>query len=69
MIKEATAALIDGKDLTYEQANAVINEIMNGKKVGTLFLSKEHARDAENEIAPELPQYRRAAKKLKKVKN
>lgn len=30
MIKEATAALIDGKDLTYEQANAVINEIMNG---------------------------------------
>lgn len=31
MIKEATAALIDGKDLTYEQANAVINEIMNGE--------------------------------------
>lgn len=31
MIKEATAALIDGKDLTYEQANAVINEIMSGE--------------------------------------
>ena len=31
MIKEATAALINGKDLTYEQANAVINEIMNGE--------------------------------------
>ena len=31
MIKEATAALIDGKELTYEQANAVINEIMNGE--------------------------------------
>ena len=31
MIKEATAALIDGKDLAYEQANAVINEIMNGE--------------------------------------
>ena len=31
MIKEATAALINGKDLTYEQANAVIDEIMNGE--------------------------------------
>ena len=31
MIKEATAALIDHKDLTYEQANAVVNEIMNGE--------------------------------------
>ena len=31
MIKEATAALIDHNNLTYEQANAVVNEIMNGE--------------------------------------
>lgn len=31
MIQEATALLIDRKDLSYEQANAVINEIMNGE--------------------------------------
>ena len=31
MIKEATAALIDHNNLTYEQANAVVNESMNGE--------------------------------------
>ena len=31
MIKEATAALIDHNNLTYEQVNAVVNEIMNGE--------------------------------------
>lgn len=31
MIQEATALLIDRKDLSYEQANAVINEIMSGE--------------------------------------
>ena len=31
MIKEATAALIDHNNLPYEQANAVVNEIMNGE--------------------------------------
>ena len=31
MIKEATAKLIDKKDLTYKEANEVIDEIMSGK--------------------------------------
>lgn len=31
MIQEATAKLIDQKDLTYDEANAVIDEIMSGK--------------------------------------
>ena len=31
MIKEATVKLIDKEDLTYEEANAVIDEIMSGK--------------------------------------
>ncbi len=31
MIREATAALIDRKDLSYEDAQAVINEIMSGE--------------------------------------
>lgn len=31
MIKEATAKLIEKKDLTYEEANACINEIMSGE--------------------------------------
>lgn len=31
MIKEATAKLIEGQDLTYEEANACINEIMSGQ--------------------------------------
>ncbi|MDO4261840.1 MAG: anthranilate phosphoribosyltransferase [Eubacteriales bacterium] len=30
MIREATASLIDGRDLTYGQANEVMNEIMSG---------------------------------------
>lgn len=31
MIREATAKLIEGQDLTYEEANACINEIMSGQ--------------------------------------
>ncbi|SHJ85209.1 glutamate 5-kinase [Hespellia stercorisuis DSM 15480] len=43
-----------------------INDIMAGKKVGTLFLSKEHTDITENELSPEVPHYRRATKRVKK---
>ncbi len=44
-----------------------INDIMAGKKVGTLFLSKEHGKEMENELAPERAQFRRQIKRLKKA--
>ncbi|MDD3404111.1 MAG: glutamate 5-kinase [Hespellia sp.] len=39
-----------------------INDIMMGKKVGTLFLSKHHDELTENELAPVVPEYRSKAK-------
>ena len=39
-----------------------INDIMAGKRRGTLFLSKEHGKDEKNELAPERPQFRRQEK-------
>lgn len=44
----------------------VINDIVNGKKIGTLFLSKGHGFTGENEVAPEKPEFRRKEKRLKK---
>ena len=35
-----------------------INDIMAGKKVGTLFLAKNHRYDGENELGPERDAYR-----------
>ena len=43
-----------------------INDIMAGKKIGTLFLSKEHGKQMENELAPERAKFRRQVKNLKK---
>ena len=40
-----------------------INDVMAGKKVGTLFLSKDRGDLAGNEMAPVREQYRRQAKK------
>ena len=39
-----------------------INEIMAGKKVGTLFLSAKSEEVIENELSPERPEFRRKAK-------
>ena len=55
MIKEATAALIDGKDLTYEQANAVINEIMNGETSQVQTAAFLTALSTKGETIEELP--------------
>ena len=41
--------------------------IMAGKKIGTLFLSKEHGKQMENELAPERAKFRRQVKNLKKL--
>ena len=42
------------------------DDIMAGKKIGTLFLSKEHGKQMENELAPERAKFRRQVKNLKK---
>lgn len=44
-----------------------INDIMAGKKVGTLFLSRQHGKELENELAPERAKFRRQVKRLKKA--
>ena len=44
-----------------------INDIMAGKKIGTLFLSKEHGKAVEDELSPERPQFRRKSKKARKA--
>ena len=46
-----------------------INDIMAGKKIGTLFLSAEHGRAAEDELSPEREQYRRREKKARKAES
>jgi glutamate 5-kinase len=63
--KIATAA---GTDMIIANGRNIytINDIMSGKKVGTLFLAGNHEPDQEHELAPERAQYRRQAKKQKK---
>ena len=46
-----------------------INDIMAGKKIGTLFLSKEHGKAVEDELSPERAQFRRQSKKARKSEN
>ncbi len=58
-----------GADMVIANGDSIytINDIMAGKKVGTLFLSKQHGIELENELAPERAQFRRQAKRQKKV--
>ena len=67
-INAAKIATSAGADMVIANGKSIytINDIVNGKKVGTLFLAKEHANGVENEISSERPQYRRAAKRAKK---
>lgn len=46
-----------------------INDIMAGKKIGTLFLSKEHGKAVEDELSPERAQFRRQSKKARKTED
>ncbi len=43
-----------------------INDVLAGKKIGTLFLSKNSGYTGENELAPEKEQFRRQAKRKRK---
>lgn len=43
-----------------------INDVMAGKKVGTLFVSEKSGYQGENELAPVREQYRRQAKRMRK---
>lgn len=44
-----------------------INDIMAGKKVGTLFLSAPQEENPDNELAPERAQFRRQVKRRRKA--
>lgn len=67
-IDAAKIATASGADMVIANGANIysINDIMAGKKIGTLFLSREHGMALENELAPERAMYRRQAKKQKK---
>lgn len=66
-LKAAQIAVEAGTDMVIADGKNVyvINDIINGKKVGTLFLSKNHSYQGENELAPERSLYRRKTKSAK----
>ena len=65
----ARIATDSGADMVIANGDIIyaINDIMSGKKVGTLFLSREHGKELENELAPERAQFRRQVKRQKKM--
>lgn len=67
-VKAAKIVTQSGADMVIANGDNIyaINDIMAGKKIGTLFLSKKHGKELQNELAPETPLYRRPAKKAKK---
>ena len=67
-VNAAKIATSAGADMIIANGDNIyaINDIMAGKKIGTLFLSKEHGKQMENELAPERAKFRRQVKNLKK---
>ncbi|MBA4698156.1 MAG: glutamate 5-kinase [Ruminococcus sp.] len=67
-IAAAKIATASGADMVIANGENIysINDIMAGKKIGTLFLSNEHDQEPGYELSPERVQYRRQAKKQKK---
>ncbi len=65
-IEAAKICVEAGSDMVIANGESiyVINDIMAGKRVGTLFLAGEH--EKENELAKEREQYRRIAKRRKR---
>ena len=59
-IEAAKIATEAGADMVIANGDNIyaINDIMAGKKVGTLFLAKNHRYDGENEFGPERDAYR-----------
>lgn len=64
-IEAAKIATASGTDMVIANGNNIytINDIMAGKKVGTLFLAQGHTFGEENEVAPGKDIYRRRRKK------
>lgn len=64
-IEAAKIATAAGADMVIANGKNIytINDIMAGKKIGTLFLSKENGEKLENEVSPQRAQYRRQAKR------
>lgn len=67
-IEAAKLATAAGADMVIANGRNIyaINDIMAGKKIGTLFLSKSNQHAGGNELAPEREQYRRAGKRKRK---
>ena len=59
-IEAAKIATEAGADMVIANGDNIyaINDIMAGKKVGTLFLAKNHRYDGQNELGPERDAYR-----------
>lgn len=68
-IRAAKIVTASGADMVIANGDNIyaVNDIMAGKKVGTLFLSREHGKGMKNELAPETPQFRRKAKNARKT--
>lgn len=66
-IEAAKVATKSGADMVIANGDNIytINDIMAGKKIGTLFVAESEEWD-ENELAPMREKYRRQAKRLKK---
>ena len=69
-IEAAKIATEAGVDMVIANGENIysINDIMAGKKIGTLFLSKDRRYEGGNELAPEKAMYRRKVKRQKKMK-
>lgn len=67
-IMAAKIATDAGVDMVIANGDNIytINDILAGKKVGTLFLSKDSGYTGENELAPKREQFRRQAKRKRK---
>ena len=65
----AKIATLSGTDMIIANGDNIysINDVMNGKKVGTLFLSEQHQKEMSEEVAPKRAEFRRQAKREKKV--
>lgn len=68
-IEAAKIATEAGADMVIANGDNIysINDIMAGKKVGTLFLAKDRRYEGENELAPVREMFRRQAKQRRKM--
>ena len=68
-VKAAKIVTENGADMIIANGENIytINDIMAGKKVGTLFLSREHGERYESELSPERAQFRRQMKNKRKM--